>query len=1023
MLTLSGEESYFKNLYISPEEGYSFINKMIINCRSDIIKMDNCSFYKLGTSYYLSKFFSYSVLLNGRMITVTNSIFEDCGNSKFGGGIFISSSNNNIKETKVETLVSDNTFYNCSSFYGGAIYYEVKSEPTSILFKNIEFGEKSRRNKAKFGSNLFVTSQYLDYIINKDTLPILINIPEDDNRAIGVFTYSSYMSEDDLYNLVSYVNGYANASVVYVGDEGNNTNDCKSVDTACGTIEKVIYEYRYNNNNISVIGFLTEKDVMISISLRECTISGYDETSTVCCGEYLTFYTNKNTVIKNVKFILNNTFIGYNKNSLFYCSKEELLLSSLTVTSESNELKVRYGLIYTGGGSLIVDHCTFSQFTASGDWGSGDKELIRILNNIVINGSTFDGFNNSNGDGGAIYISLNSIKYIYIESAYGEPVFKRNNAIRGGAISVYISDYYSGCPSLPFSNMIFGTGEEANTANNGKNIFIEFSMLERVATKFIFPFLEGVEEGGNLFEAYRGARNPDQTVYDLVSIINEKLATGPSELFIGTTTNTETDCSNDKDQLRNSLTEALSKVSFRTIKVKVVSNVTLGSFEIYGLGFNIEGSDSNVYIIPNDITIEENAAAGQLSFDIYTDSSFTNLKFLLNDKVSGEIINIFSGTTTLTSVSFAPESGMCVTLSPIVNIDKFGNAVFDQCSFKNIERMPKPQNFEIMSDTAAIYAYLFYYNKLIIKGCEFENCFVSNGRGGGLYVYLSSDSSLTMGESGGKNTTFKRCKIYTEYYSYYHIIEEETGYIETGNGGAIYMRVKDIPKELIVGNITFGENEEGNEGRLGYDLFILSYFAEELLTDEYFPFLKEKGEDYKGAVAYFYEDRKEYVLHETEGGKKDKGMKWWVILLIVLAVVIFIAGVVVGIVICCCCCKKNGSEDKEETYKEQAKNEELQNENENVQQQRNENYEENNQQVVQEQPYVQEQSNPPPLPPEQSYPPPLPPEQSYPPPLPPEQSNPPPLPPDVPSSKPPPLPTSKPPPMQTMLSTEEASAE
>lgn len=913
LLTIRGEVASFKSIsFSSVGEGKSFNTYSLISCSSQSIIIDQCIFGRITRVSNEKNTILSVVQLNSKNVTVKNSMFEGCSNvDGHGGALYIDTSNyrpaqvtNGTKagptpspppfisfgsfnfRRPVLLTIQNCTFSSCVGREGGAICMNINEVPQTFTLTDVMFGRGDEKNVGSFGDNLFLCSSILPLLATKEFFPFLEGRSELDDTYIGSFSFNKDYTANDVYSLVIYVNNIRKSAMYYVGGKGgSNNNDCLTKNTACRTLQHVIYDTHYYINNITIVDQLMLRDEEVHIAGIGCNIKGETNKVTVSAGSKSRINATCFTSISTLNITFPPDFENYD-NASFINGYSVLSLSSITFYCLQNGTRLKSGLISVTGGILDISGCTFSGFTT--DEKEKDKNLI-ISDCVIfkINSSTFDNLVRTEGNGGALSISFgNYTKHVTIGEEGTVTTFKRCSATTsGGAIYIDANLNLTLYPSFVLSSLTFGASTEGNSAASGKNVFISSNYLFGVSNKNFLPSLLKEVEGGGGFQGVSTDKSDNKT-YDLVSLLNGKEGSAYPMLYVGNLGDDNHSCTDGAEQLCKTLDAALKLVTSGLINITFVGNITTNGTSLFGQGYQFIGDIVKTYVCPDK----------QLSFAIYTDTLFQTIKFALNETVKDVLLNVHYGTLNLSIVSFVNDRFLGYHPYSLISLSMRGSAVLEDCLFDNA--------MCYNSNGGAISSTLSFGNSLLIKGCEFINCRVADNNGGAISSELERGKFVIQKSSKG-NTIFKGCSARNEYYDYTMILNER-GYKNTGNGGAIYLFVRGEPDQLLVGDVEFGGEEimEKNMAQYGYDIFVKSFDLQKTMTKEHFPYLNKMGSKYDGLMGVQVTMRDGFEMVEGEpqsyndvksGGKKG-GSKWWVALIVILVIGI-IAGIVIAVVV------------------------------------------------------------------------------------------------------------------------------
>lgn len=633
------------------------------------------------------------------------------------------------RNNKYELKIECSTFTNCDAEYGRAIFLNIDGVSSDIEVRKISFNSEDNNINTFFDDQIFVVSDSLDKIINKKNFQFLEDLNIESSLALGSYDNSYKNEERHIKNLVGLLTKSGYSSIAYVGDNGKDDSSCIDETNACKTLSNVVDKFQDSATNIIVIGYLTIQDEEVGLQYSGYCIQVKNDQSAIIAGNYSSLYINAQTSIENIQVIISNSYCSFENKSLFNTNHDnDLIFSNVTITSESKSTKIDSGLINMVDGNLYIIQSIFKGITINEE--EGDNSLIRgYSGHFFLNNTSFESCSHKNGKGGGLYLEPNGC-YTVIGGNGTSTLFSRCYAEKGGGI--YIEADYA--HSFILTDLTF----QNNVANNGKNIFLCSYYIDSLSF-YLFPTLLKEVEGGNLFEGFRGELSDDQTIYDLVKLIKGGYKQGPSMLYVGDE-GMGSDCDGKtSDRMCNNLDTALGKVKFDRINVTIIKSLKTSGAIIIGAGFNMKGENANVKITLDNF----------VCFDINTDASISSLNFVLNSNNEYSIIHCYSGSLTISSVSFAPESGIAQMDNSVISFDSYGSILIENCSITNVALST--------FNGGAIRAYIRKDNKLEIKGTDFINCSVLNGNGGAVSVYLEEDARLSTGD-GGKKNTFKGCQ-------------------------------------------------------------------------------------------------------------------------------------------------------------------------------------------------------------------------------------------------------------------------
>lgn len=702
------------------------------------------------------------------------------------------------RNNKYELKIEYSTFTNCNAEYGRAIFLNIDGVSSDIEIKKILFNSEDNNINSFFDDQIFIVSDSLDKIINKKNFQFLEDLNKDSSLALGSYDNSYKNEERHIKNLVGLLSKSGYSSIAYVGDNGKDDSSCIDETNACKTLSNVVDKFQDSATNIIVIGNLTIQDEEIGLQYFGYCIQGKNDQSAIIAGKNSSLCINAQTSIENINVIISNSYCSFENKSFFNANHDnDLVFSNVTISSESESTKIDSGLINMVDGNLYIIQSIFKGITINEE---GDNSLIRgYSGHFFLNNTSFESCSHKNGEGGGLYLEPNG-RYTVIGGNGTTTLFSGCSAERGGGI--YIEADYA--HSFILTDLTF----QNNVASNGKNIFLCCYYIDSLSF-YLFPTLLKEVEGGNLFEGFRGELSDDQTIYDLVKLVKGGYKEGPGMLYVGDEGIGSGCDGKTSDKMCNNLDTALGKVKFDRINITVIKSLKTSGGIIIGAGFNMKGENANVKITLDNF----------VCFDINTDANISSLNFVLNSNNEYSIIHCYSGSLTISSVTFAPESGIAQMDNSVISFDSYGSILIENCSITNI----------VLStfNGGAIRAFISEGNKLEIKGTDFINCSVLNGSGGAVSVYLEEDASLSIGD-GGKKNTFKGCQASKSNNLYGVILnEEDESNYDYGCGGALYINIEKGAGKVITKNSIFGEGEEENKANYGSNVFV---YAEDLLS-------------------------------------------------------------------------------------------------------------------------------------------------------------------------------------------------
>lgn len=190
LIEMSGKSLTLTNCNIN---SIHLTNKPSINISSGSILIDSSSFSSItrdeGDGSALS-----SILPSGSSLNIISSNFTSCIVNKGNGGALYLEVN---EESSLNITGRDNintTFSSCSANNnnngrGGAIYIKIIKKPTLLYVGYITFGtEEGNKNNAdgeKGGNDMFVEADDLSSIMNNDNFPVLKDMPDGYDGAMG----------------------------------------------------------------------------------------------------------------------------------------------------------------------------------------------------------------------------------------------------------------------------------------------------------------------------------------------------------------------------------------------------------------------------------------------------------------------------------------------------------------------------------------------------------------------------------------------------------------------------------------------------------------------------------------------------------------------------------------------------------------------------------------------------------------------------------------------------------------------
>lgn len=456
-----------------------------------------------------------------------------------------------------------------------------------------------------------------------------------------------------------------------------------------------------------------------------------------------------------------------------------LEFQSVTISSQSTDITCSHSIIKLTSGSISMTAVKFESFTLINSplisWMGGEITLDGS-NPLTLSKMKFENCKAESGKGGAIYLDIGN------------------------------SDNYL------LTDLSFGTGDFANSAESGNNIYLSTSKLESLASAQIHLSIEANDKSDFLYTDTSNSSN----------IINEHLNTNSERKIEISDSNHYI---NPSSWSNTQLTIQVSNGQAPTIEC--------GSADQF---------PTSAAVSLSSLIFEWSTSITATLFD-RTGGTLTLSSCTLNLPASSSH-SLFSlgGTSNavllLTSVTIKRASGMTQMSKPLITLTSNAQLTIADGEFSNISL--NEGNGAVVSNNNSIST----PHTISISGTSFDGCVAPNGDGGALHITLSSSTKLTIGNELDNNLIFKNCQALP-------LTSEQSNDESTeGHGGAICIQVEDgftVSSESgnvnpLIQNVQFGKEEEKNEASVGPDIFVSGAF-QKLVSSTNFPVLDQWVKD------------------------------------------------------------------------------------------------------------------------------------------------------------------------------------
>lgn len=741
-------------------------------------------------------------------LEIVDTEFSNCvclnGN---GGGIYALINNNFKFEIKNDVCC----FLGCSAKTseeqnmnergrGGAIFLTFSSFTDDFGLKNLEFGCGSRKNTANSGSNLFILSNNVETFFSKSFLPFLDTYSFEENEFCFSF-------EDDVKNTYSFKSllneqFVLGPSKVFIdASKGSDDNDCLSDEKSCQTFEKCFEKIKIGRKNVFVIGICyLESDP--GFDKGSYYLKNYSSNPIVVTGiSTIDFY--ENTSFEGVSFSLRSLSSASSYPILFRCSAQSVVFKDDMFDSSDadNHFKSK-SVIYCSSGGVCLNGCSFKRLDTSDSQSDYFSSIYWSGDSLNITDCTFDDIYFENGNGGAVTLDMQKSSRVFIEGKTKQTEFKNCHSNKGGAI-------YFKCSSIPseicFSNILFGDSSCPNTASQGRNIFIESTLLYDFVYLKNFPVFNTDEEDNG----FEGAFSTYGYLLDLAVLA--KSFDVADVLYVGDDGEDKgSDGSNlcrKKENPCKTLDHIISSCYSGLKDIRILNTLSENDSIIFGHGvYQIEGDSSNNQFIP----------LSQCKVSIDSDTSFSNLSVIFSTEYFSygykSFIGLESGALSFYNV-FLTQSDSTTTWSYNLVELKGGDMFINNCSFTNFIYSGK--KITVISGEISTF---------ILNNTKFNGCSTNQGYGGALYLSLDESSVLKIG-SEGSDTSFSNCYAL--------------------RGGGIYLSFDSVECSVLLTDLSFGKDGKNEAAEMGENMLVIADDLGTVVNSDTFPFLVDVEEDNK----------------------------------------------------------------------------------------------------------------------------------------------------------------------------------
>lgn len=437
---------------------------------------------------------------DGYVLDIIDTTFDTCGSgSDCGGALFLTPSSSLLiggyqnktifKNCKVKREYSNsnkNDGEDVPNSFGGAIYCQTLYDKYSFNLTAIEFGKEDNANYAKYGSNFFLITNFLDLGWNTTTFPLMSSMDD----GINNYAFRFYYEYENVYPfkcLLDFSCLYY-ADEIFIG-EGNN-NDCLSPDTPCPDLTMALDKIRYKTRNVTFVG---NYNMLYDIYFYNPSyLKSYNKDSRLIVFNG-SFRFSSTATLESLTFNLPSSF---HNSYIIYSYGYKIILKSLLFSFQNGVTKCDFSnQLLSISGDIELDSCNFSNLYQSDEY-LGFLNSINF-NTLTINNCNFDTCSSSKKAGGLYLFPTNdfsssSSKIINITSSS----FKKCSSKYGGAIFLQYSSGYT----LSLSGTSFGNDSDKNSADYGCNIFLSSFSVGDIVTTNNFPMLSGLSESSSVVD-------------------------------------------------------------------------------------------------------------------------------------------------------------------------------------------------------------------------------------------------------------------------------------------------------------------------------------------------------------------------------------------------------------------------------------------------------------------------------------------------------------------------------------------
>lgn len=684
---------------------------------------------------------------------------------------------------------------------GGGIFLTFSSFTDDFGLRNLEFGSGSRKNTANSGSNLFILSNNIETFFSKSLLPFLDTYSFDENEFCFSF-------EDDVKNTYSFKSlldeeFVLGPSKVFIdASKGNDDNDCLSDEKSCETFEKCFEKIKMGRKNVYVIGICyLESDP--GFNKGSYYLKNYSSHPIVVTGiNTIDFY--ENTSFEGVSFSLRSSPSASSSYPIvFRCSALSVIFKDdIFDSSDEDNHFISKSVIYCSSGGFCLNGCTFKRLNASDSESDCFSSIYWSGDSLSIIDCIFDDIYFENGNGGAVTLDMKKSSKVFIEGKTKQTEFKNCHSNKGGGI-------YFKCSFIPseicFSNILFGDSSCPNTASQGRNIFIESTLLYDFIYLKNFPVFDTDEENNG----FEGAFSTYGHLLDLALLA--KSFDVADVLYVGDNGEDKgSDGSNlcrKKENPCKTLDHIISSCYSGLKDIRILNTLSENDSIIFGHGvYQIEGDSSNNQFIP----------LSQCKVSVDSDTSFSNLSVVFTTEYFSygykSFIGLESGVLSFYNV-FLTQSDSTTTWSYNFVELKGGDMFINNCLFTNFIFSGK--KITVISGEISTF---------ILNNTKFNGCSTNQGYGGALYLTLDELSVLKIG-SEGSYTSFSNCSAL--------------------RGGGVYLSFDSAECSVLLTDLSFGKEGKNEAAEMGENMLVMADDLGTVVNSDTFPFLVDLEEDNK----------------------------------------------------------------------------------------------------------------------------------------------------------------------------------